>query len=179
LWKRIAAGAHGRSIRRGKPSPGAASLSRSRLRRASADDPRAARVVCAGLEPPLGDDDELRGDRDHVPWYAGRFRASTKSRVLAGALRPAPRDIGCILVRPLRHEPPGRGHRGHWREPRDPEVAHVCEADGRVWAWEGCFDRAGLLPWVVHARLELAQALPHLFPDLEDAARDGVQRVSG
>ncbi|MCX7668835.1 MAG: non-lysosomal glucosylceramidase [Anaerolineae bacterium] len=46
------------------------------------------------------------------------------------------------------------------------------QADGRLWAWEGCFDRAGCCAGTCTHVWNYAQALPHLFPALERTLRE-------
>jgi hypothetical protein len=45
------------------------------------------------------------------------------------------------------------------------------QADGRLWAWEGCHDNAGCCHGSCTHVWTYAQALPHLFPDLERSLR--------
>jgi uncharacterized protein (DUF608 family) len=46
------------------------------------------------------------------------------------------------------------------------------QADGRLWAWEGCCDGAGCCEGSCTHVWNYAQALPHLFPDLERSLRE-------
>ena len=46
------------------------------------------------------------------------------------------------------------------------------QPDGKLWAWEGCFDAAGCCPGSCTHVWNYAQALPHLFPDLERSLRE-------
>jgi hypothetical protein len=45
------------------------------------------------------------------------------------------------------------------------------QMDGRIWAWEGCGDQAGCCPGSCTHVWNYAQALPHLFPELERSLR--------
>ena len=45
------------------------------------------------------------------------------------------------------------------------------QLDGRLWAWEGCGDHAGCCPGSCTHVWNYAQALPHLFPQLERSLR--------
>ena len=45
------------------------------------------------------------------------------------------------------------------------------QADGRLWCWEGCCDESGCCPGSCTHVWNYAQALPHLFPDLERTLR--------
>jgi uncharacterized protein (DUF608 family) len=45
------------------------------------------------------------------------------------------------------------------------------QLDGRLWAWEGCGDRGGCCPGSCTHVWNYAQALPHLFPELERSLR--------
>jgi uncharacterized protein (DUF608 family) len=45
------------------------------------------------------------------------------------------------------------------------------QADGRLWAWEGCGDSVGCCPGSCTHVWNYAQAVPHLFPELERGLR--------
>ena len=45
------------------------------------------------------------------------------------------------------------------------------QTDGRLWCWEGCHDQAGCCEGSCTHVWNYAQALPHLFPDLERSLR--------
>ncbi|MFC1736288.1 GH116 family glycosyl hydrolase, partial [Candidatus Hydrogenedentota bacterium] len=46
------------------------------------------------------------------------------------------------------------------------------QADGRLWAWEGCSDAAGCCAGSCTHVWNYAQAVPHLFPELERGMRE-------
>lgn len=46
------------------------------------------------------------------------------------------------------------------------------QADGRLWAWEGCSDSSGCCPGSCTHVWNYAQAVPHLFPALERTLRE-------
>ena len=46
------------------------------------------------------------------------------------------------------------------------------QADGKLWAWEGCNDNSGCCHGTCTHVWNYAQAIPHLFPDLERSLRE-------
>ena len=46
------------------------------------------------------------------------------------------------------------------------------QADGKLWCWEGCNDNSGNCPGSCTHVWNYAQAIPHLFPDLERSLRE-------
>ncbi len=46
------------------------------------------------------------------------------------------------------------------------------QADGKLWAWEGCHDGSGCCPGSCTHVWNYAQAIPHLFPTLERSLRE-------
>ena len=42
------------------------------------------------------------------------------------------------------------------------------QTDGKLWAWEGCFDNGGCCAGSCTHVWNYAQALPHLFPILKE-----------
>ncbi|MEN8202333.1 MAG: GH116 family glycosyl hydrolase [Bacteroidota bacterium] len=52
------------------------------------------------------------------------------------------------------------------------------QKDGRLWAWEGCHDASGCCHGTCTHVWNYAQAIPHLFPDLERTLRETEFEVS-
>ncbi|WP_309384168.1 GH116 family glycosyl hydrolase [Cerasicoccus frondis] len=52
------------------------------------------------------------------------------------------------------------------------------QANGQVWAWEGCFPDSGCCPGSCTHVWNYAQAMPHLFPPLERSLREQEWRYS-
>ena len=52
--------------------------------------------------------------------------------------------------------------------------------NGDLWGWEGCFPRCRLLPWFLHARVELCPGLSSPLPATgADSARTGIGPLDG
>jgi uncharacterized protein (DUF608 family) len=109
----------------------------------------------------------------HVPWYAGRFKDIGD---IAGYWR-AKYDV-------LR-ERSAAFRDAFYDTTLPPEVVEAAAAnltilksptvqrqtDGRLWCFEGCSDDRGCCPGSCTHVWNYAQALPHLFPDLERSLR--------
>ncbi len=107
------------------------------------------------------------------PWYAGRFEnIGEVNRYWAESYRRLRDETRCFSD-------------CFYDTTLPPEVVEAASAnlsilksptvlrqmDGRLWAWEGCGDRAGCCPGSCTHVWNYAQALPHLFPELERSLR--------
>jgi uncharacterized protein (DUF608 family) len=111
---------------------------------------------------------------NYVPWYAGRFKdlaevAAYWREQYDELRRKTQRFSDCFYDTTL---PP---------EAIDAVAANLAilksptvlrQADGRLWAWEGCSDGAGCCAGSCTHVWNYAQALPHLFPALERTLRE-------
>ena len=109
----------------------------------------------------------------HVPWYAGRFRNIDELRQVWG------RRYGEL------REESGRFRDTFYDTTLPAEIVEAIaanlsilksptvlrQADGRLWGWEGCCDTSGCCSGSCTHVWNYAQALPHLFPDLERSLR--------
>jgi uncharacterized protein (DUF608 family) len=110
----------------------------------------------------------------HVPWYAGRFSGVEEvSRHFADhydRLRgKAARFRDCFYDTTLPAEVV-EAVAANLTILKSPTVLR--QPDGRLWAFEGCSDRSGCCPGSCTHVWNYAQALPHLFPDLERSLRE-------
>ena len=114
------------------------------------------------------------GEETHVPWYAGRFESiaavaaywrSEYDRLRAGSKAFS----DCFHDTTL---PPEvvEAVAANLTILKSPTVLR--QTDGRLWAWEGCCDEAGCCRGSCTHVWNYAQALPHLFPDLERSLRE-------
>ena len=113
-------------------------------------------------------------DGTYRPWYAGRFRdvgevAAHWRDHFDELRRKTARFSDCFYDTTL---PP---------EAVDAVAANLTilksptvlrQADGRLWAWEGCNDNAGCCAGSCTHVWNYAQAVPHLFPALERTLRE-------
>ncbi len=178
LWKRIAAGdtTAAEQYDEGEPSPGASiavpiNLAPGELRR--------IRVQLAWYAPVSalrsGDDDAFAaGNPTHVPWYAGRLHSIDEVagfwREHYDELRETSATFSSALHDTNLPSEVIEAIGANLGILKSPTVLR--QADGRVWAWEGCFDRAGCCPGSCTHVWNYAQALPHLFPGLERTLRE-------
>jgi hypothetical protein len=137
------------------------------------DDPPGTNA-CAGAG--CGGDES----RHYVPWYAGRFRSirEVAAHWLAeyDRLREASRTFSeCFYDTTL---PPEvvEAVAANLAILKTPTVLR--QADGRLWAWEGCHDQAGCCHGSCTHVWNYAQAVPHLFPALERTLRETEFTVS-
>jgi uncharacterized protein (DUF608 family) len=120
----------------------------------------------------LSDDAKQQGD--YKPWYAGRFANITEVtnywRDQYGELRrKTKRFSDCFQDSTL---PPEviEAVAANLTILKSPTVLR--QADGRLWAWEGCGDNDGCCAGSCTHVWNYAQALPHLFPSLERTLRE-------
>jgi uncharacterized protein (DUF608 family) len=180
-WKDVAeAGYFDRApVAEGAPSPGASLFVPLALA------PGESRTVAVRLSWYVGDTD-LRSGKDPAgtptsdpperfrPWYAGRFASvDDVNRYFADhydALRgKAARFRDCFYDTSL---PPElvEAVAANLTILKSPTVLR--QTDGRLWAWEGCSDGSGCCSGSCTHVWNYAQALPHLFPDLERTLRE-------
>ncbi len=110
----------------------------------------------------------------HVPWYVGRFPDIEAVNACWRAEYPRLRAesaafSACFYDTDL---PPEviEAVAANLTILKSPTVLR--QADGRLWAWEGCFDNEGCCPGSCTHVWNYAQALPHLFPALERSLRE-------
>ncbi len=135
----------------------------------------------------FGEDPETAGDsvngRDHAsntgretytPWYAGRFKSIEEVNAdwaeRYDALREASKRFSdCFFDTTL---PPEvvEAIAANLTILKSPTILR--QEDGRLWCWEGCSDNLGCCAGSCTHVWNYAQALPHLFPDLERSLRE-------
>lgn len=126
-----------------------------------------------GPEPVVAEGAEAPPKSTYVPWYASRFA-----------------DVGAVATfwhgnyARLRRESQRFSH-AFYDTTLPPELVEAAaanltilksptvlrQADGRLWAWEGCCDGSGCCHGTCTHVWNYAQALPHLFPELERGLR--------
>jgi uncharacterized protein (DUF608 family) len=178
LWKRIAAGETATALpfTEGAPSPGGSIYLPIRL------GPGASRTIrlCLAWYVPVsniryGKDDETTADPStHVPWYVGRFSGIEEvTRFWRGhydELRTKSASFTSCLYDTTLPSEAIEAIGANLGILKSPTVLR--QADGRIWAWEGCFDSAGCCPGSCTHVWNYAQAMAQLFPDLERTLRE-------
>jgi uncharacterized protein (DUF608 family) len=114
------------------------------------------------------------------PWYSGRFGSIDEvagfwSREYAGLREKAARFSKCFYDTSLPAEAV-EAVAANLAILKSPTVLR--QADGRLWAWEGCGDSWGCCHGSCTHVWNYAQAVPHLFPSLERTLRETEFRVS-
>jgi uncharacterized protein (DUF608 family) len=119
-------------------------------------------------------DVKTKANETHKPWYAGRFddinEVTTYWRSHYDTLREkTQRFTDCFYDTTL---PPEvvEAVASNLTILKSPTVLR--QADGRLWCWEGCCDSTGCCPGSCTHVWNYAQAIPHLFPDLERTLRE-------
>jgi uncharacterized protein (DUF608 family) len=115
----------------------------------------------------------------HVPWYAGRF-ADVAAVADYGHAHYARLRKGSALFSRCFYDTtlPAElveAAAANLTILKSPTVLR--QADGRLWAWEGCCDGDGCCHGTCTHVWNYAQAIPHLFPDLERSLRETEFRV--
>ncbi len=128
-----------------------------------------------GAAEPVGcKDDACCPEREfHVPWYAGRFRdvsaVGEHWRTNYDSLREKSalfRDAFYDTTLPAEVV---EAVAANLTILKSPTVRRQC--DGRLWCWEGCTDTEGCCAGTCTHVWNYAQAIPHLFPELERTLR--------
>jgi uncharacterized protein (DUF608 family) len=175
-WKDVAEGAcfDRAPIAQGAPSPGATLFVPVELA------PGASKTIVLRLAWYVGGSDLHTGKvqpaspQRYRPWYAGRFpgidAVSDYWREQYRALRQRARRFSdCFYDSTLPAEVL-EAVAANLTILKSPTVLR--QTDGRLWAWEGCNDSGGCCAGSCTHVWNYAQALSHLFPDLERTLRE-------
>jgi len=185
LWREIESGRIGESppIRDGEPSPGGSVFLPLLLK---SGHRRTVRLLLGWYVPGTNlcwgprEEDECEGGEGacscsaaHTPWYAGRFASVEEvmsywrgeyGRLKEESLRFSTcfydTDLSPAVV---------EAAAANLTILKSPTVLR--QTDGRLWCWEGCCDSVGCCPGSCTHVWNYAQALPHLFPELERTFR--------
>ena len=112
--------------------------------------------------------------KNHIPWYCGQFNniSSLQKYWLSNYDDLKDESINfteCFFSMTLPKEVVDAVS-SNLSILKSPTVQR--QTDGKLWAWEGCFDDGGCCAGSCTHVWNYAQALPHLFPDLERSLRD-------
>lgn len=131
--------------------------------------------------PPPTEHENLNTAADYyTPWYAGQF-ANIDEVTRAWAFRYARLRAATDGFTRALHDstlPPEilEAVAANLSILKSPTVLR--QTDGRLWAWEGCGDKEGLCHGTCTHVWNYAQAVAHLFPDLERGLRETEFRCS-
>jgi hypothetical protein len=113
------------------------------------------------------------GGPHYIPWYAGRFGdiedVNAYWRDNYAALRQQSRAFSDCFYDTTLPEEVIEAVAANLTILKSPTVLR--QADGRLWGWEGCCDDIGCCAGTCTHVWNYAQALPHLFPELERSLR--------
>ena len=115
-----------------------------------------------------------RADERYQPWYAGKFSSVEEVLEFWRGEYSILRKLSEAFVDWLynHHDMPSEAIEAvaaNLTILKSPTVLR--QFDGRIWAWEGCCDDEGCCHGSCTHVWNYAQALPHLFPDLERSLR--------
>ena len=130
---------------------------------------------CSGCDP-----DACPVERYYKPWYAGKFKSVGEVQEYWTANYNKLKEQSRLFADAF------------WSSTLPPEVMEAIGAnlsilksptvlrdtDGRLWAWEGCSDNNGCCAGSCTHVWNYAQAIPHLFPELERSLRSTEFTVS-
>ncbi len=119
-------------------------------------------------------EEDPRPSRTHIPWYVVKFRSIGETS-----------DYWCLSYDQLRKKS-ASFRDAFYDTTLPPEVIEAVAANltilkspttlrtpsGRLWCWEGCGDGSGCCHGTCTHVWNYAQAIPHLFPDLERSLRE-------
>jgi hypothetical protein len=109
----------------------------------------------------------------HVPWYAGQFQSIEEVaaywRDHYGELREKSTLFSETFYDTTLPDEVVEAVAANLTILKSPTVRRQC--DGRLWCWEGCSDTRGCCSGSCTHVWNYAQAIPHLFPDLERSLR--------
>ena len=111
--------------------------------------------------------------KTHVPWYAGRFASVEEVaaywRENAGDLRARSEEFRDAFYAMTLPPEVIEAVAANLTILKSPTVMR--QTDGRLWCWEGCCDGSGCCHGSCTHVWNYAQAISHLFPDLERTLR--------
>lgn len=112
--------------------------------------------------------------RTHQPWYAGQFSdieaINNHWYKQYDTLRTASRTFADCFYDTTLPDEVVEAVAANLTILKSPTVQR--QTDGVFWAWEGCFDNAGCCAGTCTHVWNYAQALPHLFSEMERSLRD-------
>ena len=124
--------------------------------------------------PDHGIERVARGAQTYQPWYAGRFKSIEEVKIYWHDHYRLLRSATEIFTRTLYDStvPPEvmEAVAANLTILKSPTVLR--QTDGRLWGWEGCGDEMGSCYGSSNHVWNYAQAIAHLFPDLERGLRE-------
>ena len=177
LWKELAGGGARQGFRADGKSLGGTIAVRFRLEpgeRKEIDLHFAWYVPCSTLRLGYEEDGGAVGRETYRPWYAGRFKSVDEVmsyyRRSFRRLWTESEAFSKALFASTLPEPAMDALVSNLSILKSPTILR--QTDGRLWAWEGCCDTIGSCHGSCTHVWNYAQAICHLFPQLERSFRD-------